>query len=103
MPMTSGTLSILSREQPTPATAGKKPRYRLLIVSPIPICRTGDQCTTLDLWVRDLEAQIKPVQSLCIVAPGGFRPATNSRRIPGTAKTVLWDHVFAAAQADALA
>jgi glycosyltransferase involved in cell wall biosynthesis len=52
--------------------------------------------------VRDLEAQLATVKSLCVVAPLGTSPAPNSQAIPAEVRVVTYDKVASADQADAL-
>jgi glycosyltransferase involved in cell wall biosynthesis len=57
-------------------------RYRLLIVTTIPVVREGDGYSSLDLWVRDLEAQREVVSELCVVAPLATEHRQPRKRIP---------------------
>src|SRR2546421_529406 len=87
---------------PRPLVAGED-GYRLLIVSPIPVFKLYGCFTSLDLWVRDLEAQADTVKSLCLLAPAASTPSRNSRPIPEGIRIVTWDQIEEAGLADALA
>ena len=71
--------------------------YRLLIVTPIPVQRDDKGYSTLDLWVRDLEAQRQIVASLCVVAPLGVAEGS-LRKIPDGITIVPADSVVSPAQ-----
>ncbi len=43
--------------------------YRLVLLTSIPVVSAGAELLTLDLWARDLEAQIEAVTDLVLLAP----------------------------------
>jgi len=43
--------------------------YALCLLSPIPVVKNGDVFQTLDLWVRDLEAQLSHTSRLKLLCP----------------------------------
>jgi glycosyltransferase involved in cell wall biosynthesis len=43
--------------------------YRLVLLTSIPVVREGADLFTLDLWARDLEAQVEAVIELVLLAP----------------------------------
>ena len=64
--------------------------YKLLIVSAIPVYKIHGAYYTLDLWLKDLDAQLKVVSELCLVCPvlsrqtileSDLRPTPSSIRI----------------------
>lgn len=74
---------------------------RLLIVSPIAVARVAEGWESLDLWVRDLEAQREVVGSLGLVAPQGSRAGTTAR-LPEDVRVVPVESLASAASLDAL-
>ena len=67
--------------------------YRLLIVSPIPVCLDNGNYQSLDLWVKDLETNFDYVSSLAILAPRASQPLESSRPIPPNIKVIFQDQV----------
>ena len=43
--------------------------YKILIVSAIPVYKKSGAFYTLDLWLKDLNAQLKVISELCLVCP----------------------------------
>jgi len=43
--------------------------YKLLIVSAIPVYKINEAYYTLDLWLKDLDAQLRVISELCLVCP----------------------------------
>ncbi|CAM5797514.1 glycosyltransferase [Rhizobacter fulvus] len=43
--------------------------YRLALLTSIPVVRRGAESMTLDLWARDLQAQVEAVTELVLLAP----------------------------------
>ena len=68
--------------------------YRLLIVSPIPVCLDNGSYQSLDLWVKDLEANLAYVSSLAILAPRASQPTEASRSISPHIKVIFQDQVL---------
>jgi glycosyltransferase involved in cell wall biosynthesis len=77
-------------------------QFRLLIVTPIPVYRELGYFHSSELWVRDIEAQAKVVERICIVAPLGSSLPPNLRMIPPHIVVELYDAVQSQAQAEEL-
>ena len=68
--------------------------YRLLIVSPIPVSLDNGNYQSLDLWVKDLEANLAYVSSLAILAPRASQPIEASQSISPHIKVIFQDQVL---------
>jgi len=68
--------------------------YRILIVSPIPVSLTNNQYQTLDLWVEDLETNLKHVQSIGVICPRSDLVAEPKRSVPESIQIFFQDEVM---------
>jgi hypothetical protein len=67
--------------------------YSLLIVSPVPVSFGNGQYQSIDLWVKDLEANLDFVSNIAIIAPQASEPLESSRQIPSAIKVIFQDQV----------
>jgi glycosyltransferase involved in cell wall biosynthesis len=67
--------------------------YRLLIVSPIPVSLDDGQYQSMDLWVKDLKANLDYVSALAIIAPRSNLPLESSRPIPANINIIFEDQL----------
>jgi hypothetical protein len=57
-------------------------QYKLLLISSIPVYKIRGKFYTLNLWVRDLETQVKVVNRLCLISPILLGEAENLAPLP---------------------
>ncbi|MES2637296.1 MAG: glycosyltransferase [Pseudomonadota bacterium] len=84
----------MKSEQQLIMTSIPQSAYRLLIVSPIPVCKDNNQHYSLDLWVEDLRANLEHVQSIAILCPRADLKSESTRMLPTGIQIVFQDEVL---------
>lgn len=68
--------------------------YRLLIVSPIPVYSDNNQYHTLDLWVEDLKANLKYVESIGVICPRANVKSDSTKVLPKSIQIIFQDEAI---------